>query len=190
MPGMYSGDDFDLAGFAVGIAEKDELDRTPHVKAGDVLIALPSSGIHSNGYSLVRKLFFEKLEYSFDTKIEGKPLIDILLTPTKLYIKSFKKLKDKINALAHITGGGIVENLPRVLPDNLKAVVQKDSIRSLPIFDFISKYVEEKEMYRTFNMGVGMVLVVSKESVEDVLNNSEGYIIGEIQEGKKEAILR
>ena len=126
MPGMYSKDDFDLAGFAVGIAEEDDLN--PKVKENDILLALPSSGIHSNGYSLVRKLFFEKLNKSFDEDFDGKKLIDVLLTPTRIYVKEFKKLKDKINALAHITGGGIIENLPRVLPENLKAVVEKDKV--------------------------------------------------------------
>ncbi len=189
MPGMYAPKDFDLAGFAVGIAEKDEMNRLSHVKSGDVLIALPSSGIHSNGYSLVRKLFFEKLGYKFDTKVDGKSLVDILLTPTKLYVKIFKKLKHKINALAHITGGGIIENLPRILPDNLQAIVEKDKIKTLPIFDLMGKHIEEREMYRTFNMGVGMVLVVDPENVEYILENSDGYVIGKLQEGKKEAIL-
>jgi len=183
MPGMYNEGDFDLAGFAVGIAEEDELN--PKVKEGDILIALRSSGIHSNGYSLVRKLFFEKLNMKFDDEIEGQKLIDILLTPTRIYVKDFKKLKPFINALAHITGGGIVENLPRVLPDDLEAVVYKEKIKILPIFEFISKYVDEDEMFRTFNMGVGMVLAVSKENVDNVLNNSDGYVIGEIKKGKK-----
>ena len=183
MPGMYSKGDFDLAGFAVGIAEEDELN--PSVKEGDVLIALPSSGVHSNGFSLVRKLFFDKLKMKFDDEIDGKKLIDILLTPTRVYVKDFKKLKPYINALAHITGGGIVENLPRVLPETLEAVVYKDKIRVLPVFEFMSKYVDEKEMFRTFNMGVGMILAVNEENVENVLKNSDGYIIGEIKKGKK-----
>jgi len=183
MPGMYSKDDFDLAGFAVGVAEEDELN--PKVKEGDVLLALPSSGIHSNGYSLVRKLFFEKLNMKFNDKIEGKKLIDILLTPTRIYVKEFKKFKDKINALAHITGGGIVENLPRVLPDDLEAVVYKDKIKTLPIFDFMAKYVDEAEMYRTFNMGVGMVLAVDEKNADFITTNSDAYVIGKIQKGKK-----
>ena len=183
MPGMYSESDFDLAGFAVGIAEEDELN--PKVKEGDVLIALPSSGIHSNGYSLVRKLFFEKLGMSFDDEINGKKLIDILLTPTRIYVKDFKRLKPYINALAHITGGGIVENLPRVLPDDLEAVVYKDKIKVLPIFEFMSKYVDEAEMFRTFNMGVGMILAVDEENVDKVLADSDGYVIGKIQKGQK-----
>ncbi|MDD3323977.1 MAG: phosphoribosylformylglycinamidine cyclo-ligase [Sulfurospirillaceae bacterium] len=189
MPGMYHGKDFDLAGFAVGIAEKEEMNRLPHVKAGDVLIALPSSGVHSNGFSLVRKLFFEKLDYKFDTIVDGKPLIELLLTPTRLYVKLFKKLKSKINALAHITGGGIVENLPRVLPEGLQALIYKDKIKTLPVFDIMSKHVEESEMYRTFNMGVGMVWVVSPENVQEVLANSDGYVIGELKKGERSAIM-
>jgi len=185
MPGMYSQGDFDLAGFAVGIAEEDEMDRVSHTKAGDVLIALASSGIHSNGFSLVRKLFFDKLGMKYDDDFNGKPLIDTLLTPTRIYVKEFKKLKDKINALAHITGGGIVENLPRVLPDDLKAIVYKDKIKTLPVFDFMSQYVEESEMYRTFNMGVGLILAVSPENVDFVLQNSDGYVIGELEKGDK-----
>lgn len=185
MPGMYQKDDFDLAGFAVGIAEKDELDRVSRVKEGNILVALPSSGIHSNGFSLVRKLLFEKMEHNFDDMFENKKLIDVLLEPTKIYVKTFKKLKPYINALAHITGGGITENLPRVLPENLTAVVKKDDIKMLPIFEYMMDFVGEEEMFRTFNMGVGMVLVVDKENVDSVLAQSEGYIIGEIAKGDK-----
>ena len=180
MPGMYARGDFDLAGFAVGIAEKNEMDRVSLVKEGDVLIALPSSGIHSNGYSLVRKLFFEKLGMNFDDEFDGKKLIDILLTPTNIYVKTFKALKEKIVALAHITGGGIVENLPRALPSHLGAIIQKDKIKTLPIFDFMSKYVQEEEMYRTFNMGVGMILIVKEENVDTILAKSDGYVIGKL----------
>ena len=189
MPSMYKDGDFDLAGFAVGVAEKSQMDRVSRVQDGDVLVALPSSGIHSNGYSLARKLFFEKLNMNFDTQIEGKFLIDILLEPTKIYVKTFKKLKDNINALAHITGGGIVENLPRVLPSDLKAVVEKDKIQVLEIFKYMSHHVEEAEMYRTFNMGVGMILVVDPKNLEEVLKNSDGYVIGEITKGQREVSL-
>ncbi len=184
MPGMYKEGDFDLAGFAVGIAQKEDLYQTK-VKKGDILVALPSSGIHSNGYSLVRKLFFEKLNLDFDYKLNEEKLIDILLTPTKIYVKTFKLLKRQINALAHITGGGIVENLPRVLPENLKAIVDTSKIKTLPIFEFISQYVERDEMFRTFNMGVGMILIVSPENLKEILQKSEGYVIGEIEEGEK-----
>ena len=185
MPGMYKEGDFDLAGFCVGIAEKDELNRIDKIKAGDTLIALPSSGVHSNGFSLVRKLLLEKLGMSLDDDFQGKPLKDVLLEPTRIYVKEFKANKDKINALAHITGGGITENLPRVLPDNLKAVVKRADVRVLPIFEFMGKHVELEEMYRTFNMGVGMVLVVSAENVDSVLANTDGYIIGHIANGDK-----
>ena len=185
MPGMYKEGDFDLAGFCVGIAEKDELNRIDKIKAGDTLIALPSSGVHSNGFSLVRKLLLEKLGMSLDDDFQGKPLKDVLLEPTRIYVKEFKANKDKINALAHITGGGITENLPRVLPDNLKAVVKRADVRVLPIFEFMGQHVELEEMYRTFNMGVGMVLVVSAENVDSVLANTDGYIIGHIANGDK-----
>ncbi|MDD4330034.1 MAG: phosphoribosylformylglycinamidine cyclo-ligase [Aliarcobacter sp.] len=185
MPGMYKEGDFDLAGFCVGIAEKDELNRIDKIKAGDTLIALPSSGVHSNGFSLVRKLLLEKLGMSLDDDFQGKPLKDVLLEPTRIYVKEFKANKDKINALAHITGGGITENLPRVLPDNLKAVVKRADVRVLPIFEFMGKHVELEEMYRTFNMGVGMVLVVSSENVDSILANTDGYVIGHIADGAK-----
>ena len=188
MPGMYGEGDFDLAGFAVGVAEEDELN--PKVNDGDILLALPSSGIHSNGYSLVRKLFFEKLKKRFDDEINGKKLIDILLTPTRIYVKEFKKFKSKINALAHITGGGIVENLPRVLPNNLEAVVYKEKIKVLDIFKFMSEYIEEDEMFRTFNMGVGMIIAVSEENADFIIKNSDAYMIGKIQKGQKGVILK
>jgi phosphoribosylformylglycinamidine cyclo-ligase len=185
MPGMYKDGDFDLAGFCVGIAEKSEMNRVDEVKSGDVLIALPSSGIHSNGFSLVRKLLFDKLGMKFEDDFNGKPLIDTLLEPTRIYVDEFKKNKQFINALAHITGGGIVENLPRVLPDNLKAVVNKEDIRVLPIFELMAKHVEEAEMFRAFNMGVGMIFVVNPKNVQEVLNNTDGYIIGQIEQGNK-----
>jgi len=185
MPGMYSDEDFDLAGFAVGIAERSEMDTLSNVKEGQVIIALPSSGVHSNGYSLVRKLFFDKLGMSLDDEFDGKPLVDTLLTPTRIYVKEFKANRDKIKALAHITGGGIIENLPRVLPDGMRAKIQKDSIRLLPIFKFMSQYVAQDEMFRTFNMGVGMILVVDTQDVDDICANTDGYVIGEMIAGEK-----
>ena len=185
MPGMYKEGDFDLAGFCVGIAEKDELDRVERVSAGDVLIALPSSGVHSNGFSLVRKLLLEKLGMSLEDDFQGKKLKDVLLEPTRIYVKEFKANKDKINALAHITGGGITENLPRVLPENLTAVVDRAIIKVLPIFEFMGKHVELEEMYRTFNMGVGMILVVNPANVDAILANTDGYVIGELKSGER-----
>ncbi|MGZ8546014.1 MAG: phosphoribosylformylglycinamidine cyclo-ligase [Sulfuricurvum sp.] len=189
MPGMYHGEDYDLAGFAVGVGEKCELDRTAHVKAGDILIALPSSGLHSNGFSLARKVLFEKMGMKFEDLFEGKPLIDTLLTPTCIYVKTFKALKNKIQALAHITGGGIVENLPRVLPDGMRAVITESSIRVLPIFELIGQHVERSEMFRAFNMGVGMILVIKEENVDAVLEATDGNIIGHLEAGVKEAVL-
>ena len=190
MPGMYSEDDYDLAGFAVGVAEKSEMDRVSLVKAGHKLIALPSSGLHSNGFSLARKVLFEKMALDFNEDFDGKPLIETLLTPTNIYVKTFKALKNEIVAMAHITGGGIVENLPRVLPENLRAEVKKDSIKTLPIFDLIGKHVDEDEMYRAFNMGVGMILVVEEKDVDTVLSKAEGsYLIGEILYGDREAVM-
>lgn len=189
MPGMYHSDDYDLAGFAVGIGEKSELDRSDKVHSGDILIALPSSGLHSNGFSLARKVLFEKMGMNFDDQFEGKPLIETLLTPTRIYVKTFKALKDKIQALAHITGGGIVENFPRVLPEGLRAVITESSIRVLPIFELIGQHVERAEMFRAFNMGVGMILVVKEADVADVLASTDGYVIGHLEAGKREAVL-
>jgi len=187
MPGMYSEDDYDLAGFAVGVAEKSEMDRVSLVRPGHKLIALPSSGLHSNGFSLARKVLFEKMEMNFDDDFNGKPLIETLLEPTNIYVKTFKALKDEIVAMAHITGGGIVENLPRVLPEHLMAEVQKDAIKVLPIFELIAQHVDRDEMFRAFNMGVGMILVVEEANVDKVLATAEGsYLIGEIKKGAQQ----
>jgi phosphoribosylformylglycinamidine cyclo-ligase len=185
MPGMYSENDFDLAGFAVGIAERADMDMVANVKPGQFLVAMPSSGVHSNGYSLVRKLFFDKLGMTLDAEFEGKPLLETLLEPTRIYVKEYKANKPYVKALAHITGGGIVENVPRVLPEGIKAVVNKEDIRILPIFEFMSQYVDEEEMFRAFNMGVGMVWVVEPEDVETVLANTDGYVIGHLEEGER-----
>lgn len=185
MPGMYKEGDFDLAGFCVGIAEKAQMDRVSRVEAGDVLIALPSSGIHSNGFSLVRKLLLEKIGMKFEDDFNGRTLIDTLLEPTRIYVKDFKSCKKNINALAHITGGGIVENLPRVLPSNLRAVVQKDKVQVLPIFELMGQYVEEAEMFRAFNMGVGMIFVANPSQVDAILEKTDGYVIGHIEAGEK-----
>ncbi|WP_191337954.1 phosphoribosylformylglycinamidine cyclo-ligase [Helicobacter pullorum] len=187
MPGMYEKEDFDLAGFAVGIGEKEIIQRGSQAKVGDVLIALPSSGIHSNGYSLVRKILTQN-NIDLESIFEGKPLIETLLTPTKIYVQTFKKLQDKINALAHITGGGLIENLPRCLPNNIDAMIEERKIQTPPIFNLLSKYTEESDKYRTFNMGVGMVLVCSQENADLVAKESGGYIFGELKEGNNKVI--
>nr|WP_314240936.1 phosphoribosylformylglycinamidine cyclo-ligase [uncultured Campylobacter sp.] len=183
MPSMYEKGDFDLAGFAVGIAEEDEIDRSKFVCEGDVLIALPSSGLHSNGFSLARKVIAE-LGLKFDDKVDGRALIDVLLEPTSIYVGDFLNLKDKIHALAHITGGGIVENLPRVFPEGLGAKIEHAAIRTPEIFKIIAQKVEPAEMMRTFNMGVGMIVVAPKENADFVLANTDGYIIGEVVKGQ------
>ena len=182
MPSMYEKGDFDLAGFAVGIAEEDEIDRSKFVREGDVLIALPSSGLHSNGFSLARKVVAE-LGLKFDDKVGERKLIDVLLEPTRIYVGDFLNLKDKIHALAHITGGGIVENLPRVFPEGLGAKIEHAAIRTPEIFKIIAQKVEPAEMMRTFNMGVGMIVVAPKENADFVLVNTDGYVIGEVVKG-------
>lgn len=183
MPSMYEKGDFDLAGFAVGIAEEDEIDRSKFVRESDVLIALPSSGLHSNGFSLARKVIAE-LGLKFDDKVGGRALIDVLLEPTRIYVGDFLNLKDKIHALAHITGGGIVENLPRVFPQGLGAKIEHAAIRTPEIFKIIAQKVEPAEMMRTFNMGVGMIVVAPKQNADFVLANTDGYVIGEIVKGR------
>ena len=180
MPDLYKKDDFDLAGFGVGIAEKEQIDRTKFINKGDTLIALPSSGIHSNGYSLVRHVLFKHLNMSMSDKIEQNTIADILLEPTRIYVDEFLQNEPYINAIAHITGGGIVENIPRVLPNHLGVKIKKSSLQVPAIFSFLSEYVSEEEMYRTFNMGVGLVLVVNPANVQKVLDNTDGYIIGEV----------
>lgn len=184
MPSMYNTGDFDLAGFAVGIAEKDEIDRTKFVNEGDILIALPSSGLHSNGFSLARAVIVRR-KLNLGDEFDGKTLGEVLLEPTKIYVDDFLRLKPFINALAHITGGGIVENLPRVFPNGLGAKIQRKAIKTPEIFKLLAKEVEQNEMDRTFNMGVGMILVVSKDNADKVLANSDGYIIGEVTKGDK-----
>ena len=183
MPSMYEKGDFDLAGFAVGIAEEDEIDRSKFVREGDVLIALPSSGLHSNGFSLARKVIAE-LGLKFDDKVDGRALIDVLLEPTRIYVADFLNLKDKVHALAHITGGGIVENLPRVFPEGLGAKIERATIRTPEIFKIIAQKVEPAEMMRTFNMGVGMIVVAPKQNADFVLANTDGYVIGEVVKGQ------
>lgn len=182
MPSMYSSGDFDLAGFAVGVAEEDEIDRAKFVNEGDILVALPSSGLHSNGFSLARAVI-KKEKLNLGSEFEGKTLLETLLEPTRIYVDEFLRLKDSINAMAHITGGGIVENLPRVLPNGLGAKIQRSAIKTPKIFELIAKSVEQSEMDRTFNCGVGMVLVVPNDKVDYVLANSDGYIIGQIIKG-------
>ncbi|WP_095498575.1 phosphoribosylformylglycinamidine cyclo-ligase [Paraferrimonas haliotis] len=172
MPGMYEGDDYDLAGFCVGVVEKEGVIDGTKVAAGDALIALGSSGPHSNGYSLIRKVL-EVSGADPQQALDGKPLIDHLLEPTRIYIKPLLKLIETmpVHAMAHITGGGFWENIPRVLPDNAKAVCKGDSWQWPSVFNWLMEHgnIAEDEMYRTFNCGVGMIVVVPAEYAEQAV---------------------
>lgn len=185
MPRLYRKNDFDLAGFAVGIAEEENLHKNKTIKKGDCLIALKSSGIHSNGYSLARKILFEELKMKLDDKILGKKLSNVLLEPTKLYVKDYEKNSQDLKALAHITGGGIIENLPRVLPNGFGAKIEKSAIKTPEILKIIGKKVSKKEMFRTFNMGVGMIFITDKNKADKICQNTGGYIFGEIAKDLK-----
>ncbi len=193
MPGMYGENDYDLAGFAVGIAEKAHLITGENIQAGDVLIGLPSSGIHSNGYSLVRKIFFEDHQLTNESRLPGfeENLAEVLLTPTRIYTNALLPLikENAIKGAAHITGGGFVENIPRMLPEGLAAQIEKGTWPVLPIFEQLEKYGEipEMEMYEIFNMGIGMVLAVAKEKAEKIIeqlaeNGEKAYNIGQVIE--------
>ncbi len=200
MPGFYPVDEYDLAGFAVGIVEKDKILNNKTMKAGDVIIALPSSGVHSNGFSLVRKVFnVEHTDLRMPLEaLGGKGLGETLLTPTKIYVKPMTALFDAITvkAVSHITGGGFYENIPRSLPDGFCAKIEKSAVRVLPIFDLLAKTgnIDERDMFNTFNMGVGMSCVVAKEDADKALsilraNGEDAYIIGEVVEGEEKVQL-
>jgi len=189
MPGMYEGEDYDLAGFAVGVVEHDEIIDGKKVQAGDVLIGLASSGAHSNGYSLIRKII-EVSGASLDEVVGGKPLADLVMTPTKIYVKNVLALGKEINlhAMAHITGGGLPGNLPRVLPNGARAVINTQSWQWPALFDWLQQKgnVDTYEMYRTFNCGVGMVLVVSANDADRALKlltdaGETAWIMGHIE---------
>ena len=190
MPGMYEDQDYDLAGFCVGIAEKSEIIDGSKVATGDVLIGLASSGPHSNGYSLIRKVLEVTGTNPATTELEGQPLIDLLMAPTKIYVQSLLKLisESPVHALAHITGGGLLENIPRVLPDNAKAMINLDAWQRPAIFDWLQKggNIDEHEMHRTLNCGVGMVICVPASSVDATLvkladNGEIAFVLGDIQ---------
>lgn len=195
MPGFYKAGEYDLAGFAVGIVEKDKVINGSAAAEGDVLIGIASSGIHSNGFSLVRKLFFDIGKYDIKAKFDELDctLGEELLKPTRIYVKTVQKLieKHRINGIAHITGGGFSENIPRAIPSGHKAVIEYGSFDILPVFKLMQKLgnIEEKEMYNTFNMGIGLVLVVNKGEAEDVLDTlgdlgEKAYIIGSVVKGE------
>ncbi|MEH7235204.1 phosphoribosylformylglycinamidine cyclo-ligase [Bacillus sp. JJ1562] len=194
MPGMYSEEEYDLAGFSVGVAEKTKLVTGTSIKPGDVLIGLSSSGIHSNGYSLVRKVLLEdgKLDLTKNYGEIGRPLGEELLQPTKIYVKSLLKAMEKfeIKGMSHITGGGFIENIPRMLPDGIGAEIDYGSWPIPPIFDLLQETgnLDRKEMFNIFNMGIGMVLAVEESILHDVIGLLEGqgekaFIIGRMKEG-------
>lgn len=198
MPGMYEGEDYDLAGFCVGVVEKADIIDGSKVAAGDALIALASSGPHSNGYSLIRKVL-EVSQADPQQDLNGKPLIQHLLEPTKIYVKSLLKLIEAsdVHAMAHITGGGFWENIPRVLPENCKAVIQGDSWQWPAVFNWLMENgnIAEYEMYRTFNCGVGMIVALPADKVDAALallatESEQAWLIGAIaaREGNEEQV--
>jgi len=193
MPGMYSGDDYDVAGFCVGIVEKDQIIDGNDTQAGDVLIGLASSGPHSNGYSLIRKTL-DHVNADLNQKIGSSTLGQALLEPTRIYVKSLLALKEKvkIKALAHITGGGLLENIPRVLPDYSNANIDKNSWQLPEVFQWLQDNgnIEANEMYRTYNCGIGMVICVAKEESDKTLNmlqelGESAFIIGNIEKSEQ-----
>lgn len=196
MPGFYPIEEYDLAGFAVGVVDEKDLITGKDIAAGDTLIGIASSGIHSNGFSLVRSVF-TITEESLDTYYDslGKTLGEALIVPTKIYVKTLKEIKKagvRIKGCSHITGGGFYENIPRMLPENVCAMIKKDSYTIPPIFQMLAKDgdINEKTMYNTFNMGIGMVLAVSPSDADKVLEaiaaaGETGYIIGHVEAGQK-----
>jgi len=194
MPGLYNTDEYDLACFAVGIVDKKKIIDGSKVKEGDVLIGLPSSGIHSNGYSLVRKIFNPTIQ-NLSEHIEklNSTLGEQLLKPTKIYVKAISSLKEnvEIKAISHITGGGFIENIPRMLPENCFAEIKLGSWPVLPIFDLMGELgnVSQEDLYNTFNMGIGMVVAINEEDVDKSLkvleeSGEKAYVIGKVKSGK------
>ena len=185
MPGFYPEDEYDLAGFVVGAVDKSRLFNRMHMRAGDVVLALPSSGVHSNGFSLVRKVLPDRSLYVEEL---GATLGEALLVPTKIYVKPVLALAERIEVkgASHITGGGFYENVPRCLPSGLSARIEKKAVRTPPIFDVIQKAgnVPERDMFNTFNMGVGMCLIVDKEDADTALSIAkDAYVLGELVKG-------
>ena len=199
MPGFYPIDEYDLAGFSVGVVDKKKIVNPDTQKAGDVLIALKSSGVHSNGFSLVRKVFDvnqANLMTYFDEL--GMTLGECLLTPTKIYVKSVLKLMESVTvkAVSHITGGGFYENIPRSLPKGLSAKIEKSNIQVLPIFELLARtgHIPERDMFNTFNMGVGMIVSVAKEDADRAVEilraaGEDAYVLGELVESDEGVIL-
>jgi phosphoribosylformylglycinamidine cyclo-ligase len=197
MPGMYSGDDYDLAGFCVGLVEKDRIIDGTKTRAGDAIIGLPSSGPHSNGYSLIRRLI-QAGGADEKTQLDGKPLYDRLLAPTKIYVKPLLRLiaAVPVHGVAHITGGGLVDNIPRVIPEGLEAVIHASRWSRGPVFEWLQRAgnVTDAEMHRTFNCGIGMTICVPSDSTDEAMRvlkeaGEQPLIIGEVREGSRGAVV-
>mgnify|MGYP001851824531 FL=1 len=202
MPGFYPEDEYDLAGFAVGAVDKKDLITGDELQEGDVLIGMASSGVHSNGFSLVRKVFEQEMtKEGLNTRCEelGTTLGEALLAPTKIYVKALKSVREagvRVRACSHITGGGFYENVPRMLKEGVRAVIKKDSYPVPPIFHLLAKkgQIEEKMMYNTFNMGLGMILAVRPEDAERTMEAIKAageapYVVGSIEKGGKDVVL-
>ena len=200
LPGFYPVDEYDLAGFSVGVVDRDKVVDNKSITEGDVIIALPSSGVHSNGFSLVRKVFdVENADIKAPCEaLGGKSIGETLLTPTKIYVKPMLALFEqiKVKGVSHITGGGFYENIPRTIPAGYGAKIQKSAIRVLPIFDLIAKTgnIPERDMFNTYNMGVGMSVIVAKEDADKALeilkaNGEDAYIIGEVVKSEEGVII-
>ena len=199
-PGLMPEEEYDLAGFAVGVVDEKDLIDGKNIKSGDVILGIASSGVHSNGFSLIRKIFVMTTE-SLNTYYDelGKTLGEALIEPTKIYVKALKNVKEAgvvIKGCSHITGGGFYENIPRMLPDGVTAVIEKGSYPIPPIFELMRKEgnLEEKVMYNTYNMGLGMVLAVAPENAQKAIEAIEAagdkaYVVGKIQDGEKGVIL-
>ena len=200
MPGFYPVDEYDLAGYCTGVVDKSKIIDNKQMKEGDVIIALPSTGVHSNGFSLVRKVFdVENADIKKPVaELGGKSVGEALLTPTKIYVKPILALLNeiKVKGISHITGGGFYENIPRSIPDGLGAKVDKSAVRILPIFDLIAKVggISERDMFNTFNMGVGMCVIVAPEDADKAIeilkaNGEDAYVIGEVVKSEDKVIL-
>ena len=199
-PGVMREDDYDLAGFTVGVVDRDKVVDKNKTAAGDVVIALPSTGVHSNGFSLVRRVIrVENADlYAPIEALDGRGLGEVLLTPTRIYVKPVLALLEQaeVHGISHITGGGFYENIPRAIPDGLGAKIEKAALRAPAIFDFIARSgnIPERDMYNTFNMGVGMSVTVPKEQADKALavlreNGEDAYIMGEIVSGEEQVVL-
>ncbi len=200
MPGFYPVDEYDLAGYSTGVVDKDKILNNKTIKEGDIIIALPSSGVHSNGFSLVRKVFdVEKADITRPCdELGGKSIGETLLTPTRIYVKSMLSLFDEVTvkAVSHITGGGFYENIPRSIPKGYSAKIEKSGVRVLPIFELLEKTgkIDNRDMFNTFNMGVGMSVVVDRNDADravEVLkkNGEDAYVLGEIVKSDEGVIL-